>query len=113
MFRGISDQSLACAFVQGLPDSVKSLLRASTCMDGLSIDQLLARARASMKDNIIEVGLAVAAIQATQDETKSPDSGDLYDFMTCHRCNSPNHFAKDCKRQGTGKQAPRDTLLRV
>ena len=37
-------------------------------MDGLSIDQLLAWAQASMK----EAGLAVAAIQATQDETKSP-----------------------------------------
>ena len=59
-----------------------------------------------MKDYTIEVGLAVAAIQTTQDETKLPDSGDLYDFITCHRCNGPNHFVKDCKRQGTGKRAP-------
>ena len=50
-----------------------------------------------MKDNTIEVGLAVAAVQAMQDETKSPDSGDLYDFITYHRCNGSNHFAKDCK----------------
>ena len=59
-----------------------------------------------MKDNTIEAGLAVAAVQATQDETKSPDSWDLYDLITCHRCNGPNHFAKDCKRPGTGKRAP-------
>ena len=77
-------------------------------MDRLSIDQLLARARASMKDNTIEAGLAVSAIQATQDETKSPDSGNLYDIITCHRCNSLNHFAKDCKRAGTP-----DMLLQV
>ena len=76
-------------------------------MDGLSIDQQLARAQASMKDNTVEVRLAVAAVQVTWDETKSPDSGDLYDFIPCHRCNSPNHFAKDCKRPGTGKWAPR------
>ena len=85
LFGEISDQGLACAFVRGLPDRVKSLLRVSTRMDGLSIDQLLARARASMKDNTNEAGLAVAAVQATQNETKSPDSGDLYDFITCHR----------------------------
>ena len=53
LFGGISNQDLACAFVQGLPDRVKSLIRASTHMDGQSIDQLLARARASMKDNTI------------------------------------------------------------
>ena len=105
-FGGISDQGLAWAFVQELPDRVKSLLHASTCMDGLLINQVLAQARASMKDNTIEAVLAVAAIQVTRDETKSLDSGDLYDFITCHRCNSPNHFAKDCKRPGTGKWAP-------
>ena len=107
LFGGISNQSLACAFVRGLPDRVKSLLRASTRMDGLSIDQLLARARASMKDNTMEAGLAVAAVHATRDKTKSPDSGDLYDLISCHRCNDPNHFAKDCERPGTGKRAPR------
>ena len=58
-----------------------------------------------MKGNTIEAGLAVAAVQATWDETKLPDSGDLYDFITCHCCNGPNHFMKDCKRPGTGKQA--------
>ena len=107
LFGGVSNQGLVCAFVQGLPGRVKSLLRASTRMDRLSIDQLLARVRASMKDNTIETGLAVAAVQATQDETKSPDNEDLYDFITCHRCYGPNHFAKDCKRPGTGKRAPR------
>ena len=93
-------------FVQGLPDRAESLLRASTCMDRLLIDQLLARAQASMKDDTIEAGLAVAAVQATQDETKSPDSGDLYDFITCHCCNGPNHFVKDCKGPIIGKRAP-------
>ena len=96
---GIIDQGLACTFVRGLPDRVKSL-RASTHMDGLSIDQLLARAQASIKDNTIEAGLAVAAVQAIRDEIKLPDSGNLYDLITCHCCNSPNHFAKDCKRPG-------------
>ena len=42
LFWGISDQGLACVFVRGLLDQVKSLLRASTHLDGLSIDQLLA-----------------------------------------------------------------------
>ena len=59
-----------------------------------------------MKDNTTEVGLAVEAIQATWDETMSPDSGDLYDFITCHLYNDPNHFVKDCKRPGTVKRVP-------
>ena len=107
LFEGISDQGLACASMRGLPDRVKSLLRASNRMDGLSIDQQLARVRASMKDNTIKAGLAIAAVQATQDKTKSPDCRDLYDFIICHRCNGPNHFAKDRKRPGTGKRAPK------
>ena len=107
LFGGVIDQGLACVFMRGLPDWVKSLLHVSTCMDGLSIDQLLARARTSMKDNTIEAGLAVTIIQATRDETKLSDSGDLYDFITCHCCNGPNHFAKDCKGPGTGERASR------
>ena len=65
LFGGISDQGLACVFAWGLPDQMKSFLCASTRMDGLSIDQLLAWAWASIKDNTIEAGLAVAAVQAT------------------------------------------------
>ena len=60
-----------------------------------------------MKDNTIEVGLAVAAVQATRDETKLPDRGDLHNFITCYCCNGPNHFAKYCKRPGSGNHAPR------
>ena len=59
-----------------------------------------------MKDNIMEAGLAVAAIQAARDETKSPDSGDLNDLISCHCCYDPDHLAKDCERLGTGKRAP-------
>ena len=59
---GISDLGTACAFLQGLPDQVKHLLCASTWMDKLSINQLLASMRAVVEDEVMEEGLAVAAV---------------------------------------------------
>ena len=59
-FGGLSDKMLACAFVAGLPDTVKQLLRAGSRMEELPIDQILTRARAVLAD---EVGV-VAAVSA-------------------------------------------------
>ncbi|MPC78693.1 hypothetical protein E2C01_073187 [Portunus trituberculatus] len=42
----MSDQGLACAFVAGLPEDVRQLLRAGSRMEALNLDQILARARA-------------------------------------------------------------------
>ena len=38
-------------------------------------------------------GLAVAAAQTTEEETRKFPGGPIL----CHRCNGPIHFAKDCK----------------
>ena len=84
--------ALACAFLRELPDLVKRLLRASTRMDKISIVQLLARARANMKDEVMEEGLAVAVVRTTQN--------DPCGSISCHRCKGPNHFTKDCTPKG-------------
>ena len=57
-FGGLSDKMLACAFVAGLPDTVKQLLRAGSRMDVLPIDQILTRARAVLAD---DVGVAASS----------------------------------------------------
>lgn len=47
---GMSERMLASAFVHGLTGNVKQTLRALSRMDALSIDQLLTRARAIIRD---------------------------------------------------------------
>ena len=55
-FGGLSDKMLACAFVAGLPDTVKQLLRAGSRMDVLRLSHILTRARAVLTDEVGEVG---------------------------------------------------------
>ena len=55
-FGGLSDKMLACAFVAGLPDTVKQLLRAGSRMDVLRLSHILTRARAVLTDEVDEVG---------------------------------------------------------
>ena len=95
LFGGISNCSMAYAFVRGMPDQVKRL-RASTRMDDLSIDQMLACDLVIMKVEAMEEGMVVAAVRTTPDETRELPCGPI----SCHRCNSPNHFAKDCAPEG-------------
>ena len=47
---GLSDKSLACAFVSALPEGVHQLLRAGSRMEMLKLDQIFTRARAVVKD---------------------------------------------------------------
>lgn len=46
LFGGMTDKGLSCAFVAGLPEGVRQLLRAGSRMEDLNLDQILARARA-------------------------------------------------------------------
>lgn len=69
-FSRMSDCGLACVFISGLPDQVKWLLRISTWMEGLAIDQLLARTWAILKDEVMEKSLEVAVGRTIQDGTK-------------------------------------------
>ncbi|MPC49068.1 hypothetical protein E2C01_042859 [Portunus trituberculatus] len=46
----MSDQGLACAFVAGLPEDVRQLLRAGSHMEALNLDQIIAWARVIVKD---------------------------------------------------------------
>ena len=61
-FGGLSDKMLACAFVVGLPDSVRQLLRAGSRMGELPHAHILTRARAVLTD---EVGVAAAVSAMT------------------------------------------------
>ena len=112
-FGGLSDKALVCAFVAGLPESVRQLLRAGSRMDELPLIQILARARAVMTD---EVGVAAVvgagrigagapvkrttAAATTAAATTAVTAGAATTAVTagllCYECNLPNHLARDC-----------------
>ena len=84
---------LTCAFVSGLPQHVKHLLRASSRIETMSAEQLLTQARAVMTDNKGPAELATASARRTPSESKM--CSDDWKFA-CYRCGGPNHMAKDC-----------------
>ena len=92
-FGGLSDKMLACAFVAGLPDTVKQLLRAGSRMDELPLAYILTRARAVLTD---EVGVAAAVSAMTVGAGASVKRADATSELLCFQCNQPNHLARDC-----------------
>ena len=84
---------LTCTFVPGLPQHVKHLLRASSRMEMMRVEQLLTQARAAMTDNEGPAELAAVSARWTPSESKVHcDDGKF----ACYRCGGPNHMAKNC-----------------
>ena len=50
-FGSMTEWGLVCAFIAGLPEHVEKLLQATIRVDGLPISEILARARAILKDS--------------------------------------------------------------
>ena len=92
-FRGLSGKMLACAFVAGLPDTVKQLLRAGSRMDELPLAHILTRAKAILTD---EVDVATAVSAMTVGAGASVKRADATSVLLCIQCNQPNHLARDC-----------------
>ena len=96
-FGRLSDKMQACAFVAGLPDTVKQLLRAGSRMEELPIDQILTRARAVLADEV-GVAAAVSAMTGAGASVKRANS-----TLLCYQCNQPNHLARDCLLRQKGR----------
>ena len=60
LFGGLSDSGLICAFVAGLPESVRHTLRAGTRVESLTLNEVLGRARALLADESSTGAAAVA-----------------------------------------------------
>ena len=96
-FGGLSDKMLACAFVAGLPDTVKQLLRAGSRMEELPIDQILMRARAVLADDV-GVAAAVSAMTGAGASVKRANS-----TLLCYQRNQPKNLARDCLLRQKGR----------
>ena len=82
-FGGLSDKMLACAFVGGMPDTVKQQLRDGSRMDELPLVHILTRARAVLAD---EVGVAAAVRAGTVGADASVKRADT--TLLCSRVTS-------------------------
>ena len=96
LFGGVSDTALSCAFVAGLPDIVRQLLRAGIRLEAMKLDQVLDRARVLLR----EESSAAAAAQLRWGVTRSRDNPltRRQDF-TCYNYGLTNHLARDCLMQ--------------
>ncbi len=75
--------------VAGLPESVRQLLRVGSRMETLDLPQILARARAVVRDDGASGGQEVCLGASTGNPETTLS-------QRCFVCNGANHFARDC-----------------
>jgi len=104
LFGGMPERGLICAFIAGLPEHAEELLQATSRVDDLGISEILARARAILKDSSAGIGLAAAATHPPCCQAKETAAQ-----TKCYSCNGPNHLARDCLMRRESPR-PRTTL---
>ena len=88
--------------MSGLPGLVRQQLRGSSSMEHITLEQILARARALMIEEA-EVDEPVAAVARQHRVLPCVAVGPLSTpnkqnavAVQCYKCGGPNHFARDC-----------------
>ena len=71
LFGGVPDRALVCAFVSGLPENVRQVIRAGSRAENLSLEDVLARARAVLSDQRVANPVVAAATRAPPTEGRS------------------------------------------
>ncbi|KRZ70968.1 hypothetical protein T10_8716 [Trichinella papuae] len=106
LFGGVSEKALMCAFVAGLSENVRQLLRVGLRMEDLGLSQIPSRARAIITDER-PVDALNTCLNVRGPGVWCPT---VPPARRCYECGGPNHFARDClaRRQGagSGKQNP-------
>lgn len=100
LFGGLSDAGLICAFVAGLPESVRHTLRAGSRVESLSLTEVLGRARALLADEGCTGAVAAAPRhmwRGTGNRQQRHQQG-RDDAQRCYRCGEEGHFARACRK---------------
>lgn len=116
LFGGVPERALACAFVAGLPDTVRQTIRAGSKAEGLDLSTVLTRARAVISDERVSAAAAAARRTAAPapDQLAVPPRERpprVPRLLRCWACREPGHIAARCPRQpengaGGGESAP-------
>ena len=88
LYGGVPDKALACAFIAGLPDTVRSTIRAGTRAEALDLPSIVARARAVLSDERGSVAAAVTRKPAARKVTRPS--------IRCWECGKSGHIARHC-----------------
>lgn len=89
-FGGMPNEALSCAFVAGLPESVRQTLRAGARMEEMDLHQIVARAGAVIVDDATSVCAAGTA------KVGRP-------LRVCYECGQPNHIARNCLQRRSAR----------
>ena len=95
---GMSDEGLGCAFVAGLPDSTRQILRAGARMESLKLSEVVDRARAILREEngALEVAAALAkGARSGGDRGRTVSSG-RRERGPCFTCGRLGHLAREC-----------------
>ena len=124
LFGGVPDRALACAFVAGLPDEARQVIRAGSRAEALDLQSVLARTRAILSDDRVAAAAAARGggnlarcqtdrgannLAQCQDDRPSRGSrGRRQRERRCWTCGQPGHFAAACPGNfpGSGVSAP-------
>ena len=96
----LPDRWMTCAFVSGLSQHDRQLLRASSRMDTMNVEQLLTRARAIMTDDGGCEVSAAASVEQPHSNAEVPSSIRCRGTVICYKCSGPNHVARNCTARG-------------
>ena len=101
LFGGMSEEGLQCAFIAGLLEHAKQLIQVSSQIEDLDLPQVLAQARATLKNF---TGSVEQVAVAAQPPHCTPRGIDMQ--TRCYECDGPNYWASYCLlRHETSKSA--------
>lgn len=115
LFGGLPDRALVCAFVAGLPDTVRQTIRAGSRAEGSDLTTVLARARAVLSDERFSAAAVPRRAAAPPSDLRSEPPRvrppRALRQLRCWTCGEPGHIAARCQRQpgneaGGGGSAP-------